>query len=798
MTTGWRHVYTWSRRGALGAPGFQTIARSRELGGDRLRALERRVAGLRPPAGVQRPSLFLQPSPTDAGRSVLTRSVATGRSADGRPGGFVAESLVVPDRWLEAAEWDLEAAFEAIPWREWSDAEDAEVVPDEELPALGSPGDAVRREKLARLDRLLPDPEIRAALLETLIWQAEDGGRDEPIHLVADPDTALEDFEGLVLLLPMALRPEERVRAAEGRPGERRSLRLGTLATPGAIDRPDLLGVPDALLEEARRAPGAVLDLGGRIPPPRPGGKRVRERARRVSRELTGEGAGMSEAADDQDKDETGGTSLDGAPRLDEADESNEAHGPGDPDPLAERAALWRLREASEARAAALLDRLREDHDRMLEPLKRLVEAERRRFGDELEGLKRELSEIAGEARAELAREADRERRQLQQEGERRKGVLRDSLGTRIEELDRYQEELLHRLSEEEVRAERRLRDAAGLAATASDRKEPPARRPDRERRDGADRGPLAPRAPAGGAWKSSAAARPSLRERLRDSPAAYRWGVPLALLALLAVAAYFLLWRGGEPASGSPEPASAVAEAPVDDTPRAAELRARALDRLADGATAAALLGAAAQTSEPAVRDLAAAIHLALAMGPAGLVDATESCVLLQQVLSDRRSVAGGEPIAVDGRCGAGTQAVLAEIAPSLGCAGGDWQAQGACVLNRQLSGGEPPCAATWPLRRACGWSHVEGARALDLARETAPPLQARLDLVQSPDLARETAERGPDRDLVPLLPPLAWGAAEAAAGRSVPAVPAAGGLDADQLDAVLAYLDRLGGSAG
>jgi hypothetical protein len=102
LTTGWRHVYTWSRRGSLGAPGFQTVGRSQRLeerrDDGRLRALERVVAGLRPPAGGT--SLFLQPSPVDAGWSVLTRSVATGRSADGRPGGFVAESVGVPDRWL--------------------------------------------------------------------------------------------------------------------------------------------------------------------------------------------------------------------------------------------------------------------------------------------------------------------------------------------------------------------------------------------------------------------------------------------------------------------------------------------------------------------------------------------------------------------------------------------------------------------------------------------------------------------------------------------------------------------------
>jgi hypothetical protein len=142
----------------------------------------------------------------------------------------------------------------------------------------------------------------------------------------------------------------------------------------------------------------------------------------------------------------------------------------GTGDPLAERAATWRLRAESEARAAALLDRLRADHDEMIEPLKRLVEAERKRFGDELDGLKRQLAEIAEDARKEVASEADRARQALQGESERRKGVLRGQLDVAVEELDRYQEELLRRLSDEEVRAERRLREAAGLAAGPSER----------------------------------------------------------------------------------------------------------------------------------------------------------------------------------------------------------------------------------------------------------------------------------------------------------------------------------------
>lgn len=789
--TGWRHVYTWSRRGALGAPGFQTVARSRDLEGDRLRALERQVAALRPPPGVERPSLFLQPSPTDAGRSVLTRSVATGRSADGRPGGFVAESVVVPDRWLEAAEWDLGAAFAGVSWRDWSDAEDAAIVPDEELPPLTAPDEAARRKKLARLDRLLPDPELRAALLETLIWQAEDGGRDEPIHLVADPDTAPEDFEALVLLLPLALRPEERVRAAEGRPGERRGLRLGTLAAPGSLDRPDLLGVPDALLEEARRAPGVVVDLGGRIPPPRPGDERVRERARRVSRDLNGEGTSVSEAADDdQERDGTSGMSLDEAPRLEDTGDASGS------DPLAERAAAWRLRDESEARVAALLDRLRADHDRMIEPLKRLVEAERQRFGDEIEGMKRELSEVAEEARVELAREADRGRRQLQEEGERRKGVLRGQLDTRVEELDRYQEELLDRLSEEEVRAERRLRDAAGLAAIPSDRREPPKRRteaerrPDRKKRDAEDRGPLAPREPGGGAWKSSAAARPGLRERLADQPAAVRWGAPIALLALLAISAYFMLWRGNEaPTPGEEELPAAAATAPAGETAGAAELRARAVARLRDGATAGALLSAAAASPEPAVQDAAAAARLVLALD-AGLGE-TASCALLQQVLSDRRVEAGLSAIAVDGVCGTGTRTVLSNAAANVGCAGASWQEEGACVVNRTLAGGEPACAASWPLRRSCGWSTEEGRRALALVRRMPADLR-------QPVLAVELAGRQLSERQAAALVPLAWASAEAATGRSVPDVPAPGSLDEDRLRAALESIDRLGGAPG
>lgn len=475
-------------------------------------------------------------------------------------------------------------------------------------------------------------------------------------------------------------------------------------------------------------------------------------------------------------------------------------------DPLAERAAAWRLREDSEARAAALLERLRADHDQLLEPLKRLVEGERRRFEEEVEGLKRELAEIGEEARADLAREAERGRKQLLGEAERRKEVLRGQLDTRIEELDRYQEGLLGRLSEEEVKAERRLRDASGLAGTEVAGRE---RRPGREaadRGEAAGRGPLEPAAGVGGAWKS--AARPGLRERLALSPArwptAYRWAALGALIVLLAGAGYVLV-RGtgstdGEAAAGTaPGAVSGELSSRAAGGASAAELRARALDRLRRGATAAALLAAAAGQPDPAVRDRAAEARLAFLLGSDGLGEAA-SCALLQQVLADRRVEQGLEPVPVDGRCGAGTQTALAATASVMGCGTGDWQRQAACVINRRFSEGEPPCAASWPLRRPCGWSAAEAASAVATVRRMPEEWRARLDLAAEPRLAADLADRQLAEDEARRLVPLAWAAAAAEAGGPVGAIPAADDLSAEELEAALAYLDRLasGGETG
>jgi hypothetical protein len=328
---------------------------------------------------------------------------------------------------------------------------------------------------------------------------------------------------------------------------------------------------------------------------------------------------------------------------------------------------------------------------------------------------------------------------------------------------------------------------------------------PERRERGPLDPGPEPDRGPAtGGAWKSASAARPTPRERLEDLPAGARWAGLAGLLVILFTIGWFLLGLnlpGFGPAS-DPETADNAAPeedggAPAVGSEGAGELRDRAVERLRDGATTAALLSAAAGSGEAAVRDGAAAAHLALRLGGDGLDDGA-SCALLQQVLSDRRTAGGLSPLTVDGVCGAGTQSVLANAAAAVGCGGPSWQDQGACVVNRHLAGGDPPCGASWPLRRSCGWSAPEAERALAIARRMPAELRGDLDLGRTPGLASGIAGWQLSGAEAGGLVPLAWAAAEAGSGRPVTAVPEAGELDADRLRAALAYLERLGGSGG
>jgi hypothetical protein len=799
LATGWRHLYTWARGGSLGAPGFQTVARSKALDDRRLRALERAVSGLRPP--TDRPCLVLQPSPSDEGRSVLTRSVPTGRSDDGRPGGFLADSVVVPDAWLSAAGWNLEAAFRAVPWGAADSLDQADggdggpaLLPDEELPAPPAAGAAEIRAALARLDRLLPDPELRAALFQTLYWQAESAGPGETIHVVAAPEMPPEDFEALLLLLPLALPAAERVRAVEGRPGESRSLRLGTSAAPGSLEAPDLLGVPYALLEEARRAPGLVFDLAQSVPWPYPGDDRTRERARRASRDLGREPETIDEGSDEPSMRDDVTNDEDLLPDLG-AGTASEAGSV--PDPLAERAAAWRLRESTEAEASTLLSRLREDHQRLLEPLRRLVEGERRRFQTDLDGMKRELAEIAKQAREELAREETRQEKLLGEDVERRVKELRKSYESAADRLDDLHRDLRERLSEREAEAEDRLRQASGIPAPASSRKDRRDRlereRPERERP------PVEPARPD--VFRSSGP-REGFWERVRSAPTGYQVAVLVALLVVIGAGGWWWSTRSGEgetTAAGTnrPEEAPGAEVAPGADVGTASELRSSAVERLRRGSVAAAVLAAAAGSESETVRDRAAAAHLALLLGDtdgaAGL-DETTSCALLQQILVDRRAAVGLAPIAVDGLCGGGgTQGALTAAIAATRCSGASWQERSACVMNREISEGEPPCAASWPFRRPCGWSAGEAEAALRRVRRMPSALGRALDLAADPAGASRVSARTLDPAEAGSLLPLAWAVAEEEDGGTVASVPAAGTLDERRVETAARYLGGL-----
>ena len=276
--------------------------------------------------------------------------------------------------------------------------------------------------------------------------------------------------------------------------------------------------------------------------------------------------------------------------------------------------------------------------------------------------------------------------------------------------------------------------------------------------------------------------------------PAGVRWGLLVALLVILAGAGWYLLRGGGEPGTEDPPAVTGgVSSGPPDgparvanDTPDGAASRAASIEALRDGSTVANLLTEGVAAGSATVKDRAAADYLAIVLGSQGL-DTRSSCAFVQQVLATAGRDADQGPLAVDGDCGPGTQRALANAAAATGCAG-TWQEQGTCLVNRQLSGGDPPCKATWPFRRLCPWNADGAKRALATVRRMPASLRATLDLGQEPRLADGLREAELPEDEAASLLPLAWAAAESRAGRAVSAIPTPETLDAGDLRAVAA----------
>ncbi|HEX2254589.1 MAG TPA: hypothetical protein VHQ65_15070 [Thermoanaerobaculia bacterium] len=821
--SGWRHLYTWSPRGLLGRPGFQTVACAAALAGDRRVALERLVAGLRPAPGDP-PVLALQPLPTDLGRCVLTRAVATGAAADGRPGNFWAESLVVPEPWLAAAAWDLGAGFEAAAW--WGPQDPGALAGGEDLPAEPLPPLRPRPPaRLARIAQVVPDAELRRALLEVAAWQAQDDGREQPIHVVAAPETPPADLAELILLLPATLPLAGRTR---GRAPQRRCLRLVTRAEPGTVAGADLVGVPAAGLDAARAARGLVVDLGGGVPPPDSGDRAARAWARRVDDAIAAgawdELAAMEETREPERP--ARATSKPGLqspetrrPRRPESRENPSMARSTEDGPqagnetapshaLAGREALWRLREEGESLGSELLARLRQDHEQTLAVMRELVDEQRRKVEAELD---RQMEDAAARLRA--ASEAA-----LRDLGEQAEGVIQSIRSARL-------------------RAENQIRDAqhtaidhlqaeAGRARTALEA----------ERRQGARElaayGGLAPReAPAGEDWQEGEAAigarpprkgsqhRPGKLERMRkrvaeasgpvaappgsgeeeaggetrrrqDATAASpdwrriaTYGIPALALVVVLLALWLTRdrWQGEDAVPGPPDTPAATAES-------AEALRADLLARLQDPAVAARLVSTG--YADPTVRPEAAAAWLDVTLAHRELGEAA-SCALLQAALRRRLEEVGKPVIPIDGDCGPGTQRNLAAEVLAVGCPAGTYRAQAACFLERRIARTErADCRPEWPFVRNCSWRREEAGRMLELIRD-ASAVPALAGGAWQPDggnlpegLTRADAER---------LLQLAYLADQAAGGEAPSSAPRLDRLTADELRALAAYLDRL-----
>lgn len=756
----WRHLYTWSSSGSLGAAGWQTVAASRGMTDADRQALEalasrlRTVEVARPDAPAERRRRFVTDHPSRVDRTVLTRVEPLGSTGDGRPGNAWIESVVVPHNWLEAAGWDVAAAFEAVGFLgpERGDRRVGMDLDDEALPPLR----ARSTDRAGRLSELVPDLEIRRALLEALVRQARlegETGHSEPIHVVEAPGAAPGELEELIQLLPLVLPPEDRERGAGD---HRRGLRLGTYAPPGDLPDLDLLGVPERYLEDARGGRGRLIDLGGAISPPRSDDPADSRAADTIERSL-------AEPSDP--------LSPPGAAMSDRPPSSTSVPPLGDPadltDPLAERGVRWQAREAAEGEAGTLLHDFRQDLDELLAPVRQQVETIRKSADERSAGLARDFDQELEKERRLIDQYKDKALRELADEAEAVRGQIQRELSAARQEVERLRDDAVDAIREDGTRSQRNLK----AAAAGEEIEEFPARSKDRPKK-----------APAPGGRS-----RPSTWDRLRESKPAL--GVAIGLLVVVLLGAGWWLWKRGDDGGVAESP-----ETPTTMQPeRPGQPLTRLTDRLADPAEAAQFLGEAARSE--ALRDRAAATYLRIAQGPGRAFSAQVSCALLQTTLG----------VGVDGDCGGGTQSALAARVVEGPCAVNGWEAQGACVLDEAVSdeGRTEPCDPSWPFERTCSWRPTEAQRLLDLVRKAAaagprsPVELDGFDLAENGLLAGRLDEvESVPRDVAQDLAFLAYRAERLSVGRTADAERRPETLDAEQVDRVEAYLDRLRGT--
>ncbi len=394
----WRHIFTAAAGGPSGA-GFQTVASSiqdPDLHGEIEQALEDASEAAATERVHQARTL-----PGRPGLCLLSRMEPAGVAPDERHGNFWAESLLVPNAWLEQAQWDVAEAFVRIEFWGARELPDGKLEP-EALPSL-DPGSLDRLERVRRLA-----VAQRRHLLHAVAGQLQDRS---PVFVVRPDDMDAADFRQLVLLLPLLLPPGRRVAGGSGRPIHLRTLGLAA----GSVFQSsiDFLGVSLDQLEEATRQKGTVVDLRSQARSTR------RPPGRSYADEYVNWLAGV----------------LNGR-RWDELGEVYSAAAVRQGDPIAGFAAPARTPPAAPATAP---DRQGQTASRAATPLARQRPAWNDREQNEAEAatLRREIADDVRQLKATLEADFERQRQALEQAGAAHLRELDEAARQRIQDVER-------------------------------------------------------------------------------------------------------------------------------------------------------------------------------------------------------------------------------------------------------------------------------------------------------------------------------------------------------------------------
>lgn len=760
---GYRHLFA-SIPGD-GAPGFQTAAAAAELGDGVVRELEKRVGSFRL-AGRQGERSRQVLRYDDEGKyTLLTTFTLLGTGPDGRPGNYLAESLLVPNTWLAGLDWDFAAAIDAVEW--WGpEALDRFPTPRRDLPSEALP--EPRLQELSRLAGLVAAGDHFDRLLLALVRAVQ--GRER--LRVVEADTARPPaLDELVALLPLAVPP-----VCRRQPASAGALAL-TLRTRGPVQgmtEVALAGLAAADRSDADERGVLVVDLGGQLPTEDIvdveaydyadwAGQAIRgERWEELERlyaaaDEVGEGQVFRrfrdllrrlEAAPAAARDRqlaAGGVGASGGvgaieageperttalPRATHAPKARPAAGPvpgrkkapaatpeavaappiasapatGADSPWEEHRHETARRRVAEGAAAEAHDGYREEIDE----LARVLRQENEEARQKLQGM---LEEGRQRAAAELEQALAAWSPELQKtlEAERAR-LLAEIKGTGLaaqKQLLATADEFLDKVRQGDPTVAEWTRQTAREVAEQQEALAAPEGEKPR-------RGTFA--------W-------------FRQNPRRRRWAAVAGavLLAPLLVLAGWMArgWFGG---SGTEEPPAVTEE--------------QLLERLQQGPAAAALLSRAAEDEDLA--GSAASLGAALLLEDFDPGEPTR-CVLLQSVLLRDADAQVGDGFAVDGDCQGGTWNALSRAITDDGCcerlpADPPPERRVACYLAGALAlGDDERCDGDDPWTAERDWSAEEASRFLDLlaeAREIATPEARRhLPAAESLDVRTDTA---------------------------------------------------------